>query len=312
MNFHEHLSVYNALRKSKQCHANEMKAVDWYDRWIAGAARAPISRDPIVKMAFVERINLERTWCVDKRPYYNVWPAAVHALTRLPLGSVDCGLIHLPLPALLLRFAVDHEVPLYDGRKMLSVLAGRIQLPGDIEGLLLFVDVGVRDKLHGSEVSELCIRSFPLEPGKSLEDALHVPVDVLQIRSEQEQEEQMFLPAIRLICTLCLMDRDPDLFEPDVLTEDKPKFEETRDPKFVEKAIHRNKYGWNIGAHLDISPHWRKPHFALRWTGPGHAMPRIVPVRGAIVRLHSLKDIPTGRLDDECHDPENDPDQPTV
>jgi hypothetical protein len=96
-----------------------------------------------------------------------------------------------------------------------------------------------------------------------------------------------------------LLDQDPDLIEPDVLADDRRRYEETRDAALVARAVRRGKRGWNIGAHLDVSPHWRRPHFALRWTGPGGAVPRVVPVKGAVVRLHSLKQVPSGRIADE-------------
>ncbi len=74
----------------------------------------------------------------------------------------------------------------------------------------------------------------------------------------------------------------------------------------VGRTIHENRYvgqqcRW-VGPSLDRLR-------ALRWTGPGGTVPRIRPVKGAIVRLHTLKKVPTGRLDEEDADRENDPDQ---
>lgn len=300
MQFHELISLYSSLRKAKMAYADQKPAVPWYDLHLAGVARS--GRAGELNMATVmERLKTERAWWADNRPYYNVWPVAVNALTRLRLDAVDCGLIRLPLPALLLRFAMGHEVPLCNGQKLGCILAGRLNFGGGRDGLIVFLDVGKREDLSGSEGALLHARSFALRPGMSLEEALASPLDLAHHDYDGTTEDELFLPAIRLICTLSLLDQDANLIEPDVLADDRRRYEETSDPALVAKAVRRGKRGWNVGAHLEVSPHWRSPHFALRWTGPGHSVPRIVPVKGAMVRLRALKDIPTGRFDAEDH-----------
>jgi len=95
--------------------------------------------------------------------------------------------------------------------------------------------------------------------------------------------------------SLCLLDNDPSVIEPDVLSKDRTKFEETGDQKYVDKAHRRDKVGWNVGRQIEVSPHYRRPHMMLAWTGPGRSVPKIVPRRGTIVHRQKVEKIPTGR-----------------
>jgi hypothetical protein len=41
---------------------------------------------------------------------------------------------------------------------------------------------------------------------------------------------------------------------------------------YVDKAHRRGKVGWNVGRHIEVAPHYRRPHMALVWTGTGPPM----------------------------------------
>ena len=79
----------------------------------------------------------------------------------------------------------------------------------------------------------------------------------------------MITDCVRLCCSLCLLENDPSIISPDVLSKDRVKFEQTGDQKFVDKAHRRGKVGWDVGRHIEVSPHYRRPHMALVWTGSG-------------------------------------------
>jgi hypothetical protein len=74
---------------------------------------------------------------------------------------------------------------------------------------------------------------------------------------------------------VCLLADDPEVITPDVLADDRDKYEASGDRKYVEKARRRGKLGWNVGAKIEVMPHYRRPHPALVWTGHGRALPRI-------------------------------------
>ena len=83
----------------------------------------------------------------------------------------------------------------------------------------------------------------------------------------------------------CLLENDPSVVEPDVLSKNRDRFEQTGDRKCVDKALRRGKVGWNVGRRIEVIPHYRRPHLMLAWTGPGWAVPRVVPRQGSVVHL---------------------------
>jgi hypothetical protein len=84
------------------------------------------------------------------------------------------------------------------------------------------------------------------------------------------------------------------VIEPDVLSKDRAKFDQTGDEKYVAKAHRRGKVGWNVGRRVEVIPHYRRPHMMLAWTGPGGATPKIVPRRGSVVHRNVVEKVPTG------------------
>ena len=79
--------------------------------------------------------------------------------------------------------------------------------------------------------------------------------------------DSFIMDCIRLCCSLCLLENDPEIISPDVLADDRAKFEASGDQKFVEKAHRRGKVGWDVGKHIEVIPHFRRPHMTLVWTG---------------------------------------------
>ena len=91
-----------------------------------------------------------------------------------------------------------------------------------------------------------------------------------------------------------LLENDPSVIEPDVLSKDRDRFESTGDQKYVEKAHRRGKFGWNVGLHIEVSPDYRRPHLMLAWTGAGRAVPKIVPRKGSVVHREVVEKVPSG------------------
>jgi hypothetical protein len=86
--------------------------------------------------------------------------------------------------------------------------------------------------------------------------------------------ETLIDDCVRLCCSLCLLENDRSVIEPDVLSKDRDKFEFSGDAKYVDKAHRRGKIGWNVGRRIEVAPHYRRPHMALVWTARGRAVPR--------------------------------------
>ena len=105
--------------------------------------------------------------------------------------------------------------------------------------------------------------------------------------------------SLRLAIAITLLGNDSEFIQPEVLTADQIKFGTSRDMKLVEKAKKRGKYGWTVGREIDCLPHIRRPHLAIRWTGKGGSVPKVVPVKGSVVKRKAMTDVPTGYMDEE-------------
>jgi hypothetical protein len=94
---------------------------------------------------------------------------------------------------------------------------------------------------------------------------------------------------------LNLMQTDPDILEPDCLNVDLSKITKENINHYQQKAIRRGKYGFHLGRHMEVIPHFRRPHPALMWTGHGRTIPRIVFRKGSLVHREVIEKMPTGR-----------------
>jgi hypothetical protein len=284
MDFWNYTTLREACRKSGGIEA----ADEFYQ---AAFAEAVIMRSG----QFFGQITNERDWEREKRPYYNVWPSIVPMLTRLNL-DFDSALIQLPLPALCVRLPKAENPLAFDWKgeevQIRCMLMGGIN---DGRGISILIDVGEVIS-HGRDfgVPIYTYRNFRRQSGLTVEEALR------ELGSNELAElgvqipEKLVNDCVRLCCTLCLLEDDPSVIEPDVLSKDRAKFDESGDEKYVAKAHRRGKVGWNVGRRVEVSPHYRRPHMMLAWTGSGRTTPKIVPRKGSIVHRQTVEKVPTG------------------
>mgnify|MGYP001572096132 CR=1 FL=1 len=223
-------------------------------------------------------------WIKASRPYYKVYPSITKALSKLNLDIPITSIPKLADHTIAVRFA-DQQEPSAGGHRLRSILMSRAEvryLDGRPNGEA-FIILYVID----SDVNQTLMR-MPILPGLSIASSI--------ARCENEDEEPISNIVIRICMTLCLLGNDPSIINPEVLTDDQQKFKESNDQRLVAKARKRGVVGWNVGADYEVCPHYRRPHFALRHTGKGGAVSKIVPVKGAIVHRSKLTDVPTGYL----------------
>ncbi len=240
---------------------------------------------------FMGQMLNERDWEKARRPYYNVWPAIVPMLTRLNL-DLDSALIRLPLTALCVRFPKEKNPLKFDwqGKEVLirCILMGYIN---NETGISLLMDIG--------EVAPLGVpiytyRNFPRKEGLAVEQSLAGLHGDKFSEIGIQMPNELVLDCVRLCCSLCLLENDPEIISSDVLADDRAKYEQSHDQKFVDKAHRRGKVGWDVGRHIEVIPHFRRPHMTLVWTGHGRAVPRIVPRRGSVVHREVVEKVPSG------------------
>jgi hypothetical protein len=235
----------------------------------------------------------ERTWEGLRRPYYNVYPSIIPMLTRLNL-AVDTNLVRLPMPSLCIRLPKDTRNPLKFASRGEQVYVGSILVTdvGETGRLTVRLDTGEnRPGYMTLHPFFYFIRKSGVTMEQLLMDAEQEPVTE---RSGVVVPDRIMTDSLRLCCTLCLLDDNPELISPDVLTADFAKYEATGNRKYVDRAHSRGKFGWNVGRHIEVIPHYRRPHLALVWTGEGRKIAKIVPRKGSLIHRHAVETIPTG------------------
>lgn len=244
---------------------------------------------------------IELGWYDEHRPYFNLWPSIVSMASSLkldiPWSSVRFGQANLLTKGLLLRFPQGHDVP----NNFETVLFSIVTMAKDKHqeegvGFFAFSDMGEKEILRGkpsSIYSKSTLRIY--------EDKHSTVEDTLKDRQQQGiyQPFEDFLARV-LVC-VSILASDPDFITPDLLSKDRdsasrPGTTSEDLEAMIQRAHRRGKVGWDIGKHVECSPHFRRPHFALRWTEKGHSVPKIVPVKGTIVKRQDITKIPTGYL----------------
>jgi len=243
---------------------------------------------------FFCQLNNERDWEKARRPYYSVWPSIVPMLTRLDL-DLDSGLIHLPMPALCVRLPRQQNPLTFDWRDQEFEI--RCMLMGDMDdgrGISILIDIGEVMNNGLFDVPIYTYRNFPRRSGLTVEQSLAGLGRGITADIGVQIPDDVLNDCVRLCCSLCLLENDPTIISPDVLSKDRDKFEAGGDPKYVDKAHRRGKVGWHVGRHVEVIPHYRRPHLMLAWTGLGRTVPKIVPRRGTIVHRSKVETVPSG------------------
>lgn len=267
-------------------------------------------------------LRSEAHWAAIRRPYYNVWPSIMEAFSKIDLSKVDCSQLAMPRAALQLRFAKGHE---FHG-KIRSIFVA--QLKNEHSQIAEIKDLGNENSLAAADRNSSRDFMIVMDEGTQMSDQvregsptlLKMPTHVAQsmrltpgMTLEQAHQRVRFGPSVidagelvrsclRLVCTLCLLDNNPDLIEDQPLEKDRERWEKTHDPALIERAHRKGKMGWDIGRKIEIAPGFRSPHFAIRWMGRGPDVVKkavVRPIKGCLVRRGALLEVPTGYLDDE-------------
>ena len=252
---------------------------------------------------------LEGWWEIDRCPYYRVYPSIIPMLLRLNL-NFDAGLVKLPPP--MRTFAVhfpkaEHQLSFDDNGShylIRSLMFGPVTLQvkqQQVRGISIWTDFGETLGMAG-QTNNLRLKDFPLLSyiNMPVEDGVTVEVASNMLLPDPGATFGIMMPPqiksgiIKLICTLCLLEHDPAIIEPDVLDKDRAKYEAHPDQAIVDRAIRRGKVGWNVGRKIEVMPHVRGPSpLALYWTGKGRAVPLIRYRKGCIVHRELIGKVST-------------------
>ncbi len=279
--FDDHQTIYGYARKRGLIGTAHRDVAAWLQKAM------PAFDQP----GFDPRALHECLWLMDHRPYYSVFPSVADALARVTL-DVDCSLVTMPLPRLLFRFAEQQPLAV-ECYHLRTLLVAEVKKANERS-----LGLWVRHQRDAKVFLTSAI--FELPHGATVESMLTSGhFDDPELESRRGEFRAIMEPCLRIVVAVCLMQNDPDLITPDVLDADAAEFEETGNQSCVDRAHRRGKLGWLVGSHLEVAPHYRRSHFGVRWTGPGHSVARVVPVSGCIVKRKKLAEVPTGYLDNE-------------
>jgi hypothetical protein len=303
MDFYKYLDQWGAFKKS--CNNplfREMRGMiktreDW---WNMQLHLSEASQD-----AFTFRtVHLEREWLKKDRPYYNCYPAILPMLVKLDL-DIQCSLVQnitiQPLELRLPKGGLSDIFSWDNGKQQIrSILFGIQDVPLENQsehmgkGLVIAFDIGETDP---SGYPIYSMKFFPFREEMTVNEACQLFPDHISAIEGTVIPKDVVTNTIKLCCCVALIEHDSELLEPDILSVDKPKWEEADVQKRLQlmaRAHRRGKNGWNLGESVECIPHYRRPHPALVRYGKGRTMARIVMRRGSIVHKTKVKEIPTG------------------
>jgi hypothetical protein len=251
------------------------------------------------------QIKTELGWLRAGKPYYHVYPGILKPFLKMDVDKVDCGCLKMPINPLLIQVPANN---LYDGGVELRniVLSECDILSGGI-GIYALIEYGkigltlqdlAKPKIQPNSLMQ-CQLVTPFQSGTMLGEFTRDAFSKISIASLNSGvhplSQKLFDAAIKIIAVCLLLENDPQIISPDVLSADQEKFKLTLDPKYIEKAKRRGKFGWVIGRDIEVSPHIRAPSpFALYWTGKGRTIPIIRYRAGCVVHRELVDKIPTG------------------
>lgn len=248
------------------------------------------------------KVLLERKWIANDRPYYNCYPAILPMLMNLKL-DIPCGSIcNIFIEPIEVRLPVDQkDGPFAWGEyHVRTVFFGIQKMPKEVDseemvdGICICFDVGEISELNEPIYS---FRFFPLREDMTIEDSSRLFTEHRSASEGVQIPQHISENVIKLCACLALIGQDSDIITPDILSKHTDKWEAASESErlaMVEMAHRRGKKGWNIGAEIEYSPHYRRPHPALVRVGKGRISARIVMRRGSVVHRTKITNIPSG------------------
>ncbi len=251
--------------------------------------------NPDKHLSILRTLWMERQWHRGVRPYYKVWPAIHEAFLKVPLNLCIRELAVPVGRTVAIRIVGGMEYPMtIDGEGVIMVGSMLVSTwPHDNEGTLGGISVAGQ-AVQPSVVTRRPMNLRPVTFRPSGTDTVESQLG--EYRYTEEGVAVALVPIIRLAIGVLLMANDPSIITADVLSKDRRKYEETSDQKYIDKARKRGVVGWSIGEKYETCPHYRRPHLGIRHTGKGGKIPRIVPIKGAVVHNKKLTTVPTGYI----------------
>jgi len=243
-------------------------------------------------------VIMENRFITAERPFFNVYPKVADALAQTKLdikpSSIPRSIVN-DLPAISVKFAKGSSqaiatgcewflVSVFDGDTFELLKATRLNQLFNCDSPFMAV-LAMNESSGGGRTGRLSTARLH----QTFANSRYI-TDHATGLSEIWQSQTNTLCKIAL--GVMMLASDPDYIKPVVLKSDEGK-STTLDDR-IARAKRRGVFGFSIGEDVERSPHFRRPHFAIRWTGKGASVPRLVPVKGAIIGKETMVTVPTG------------------
>lgn len=237
-------------------------------------------------------LESELAWIENVRPYYKVYPAILNSMCRLKLDvKYECP--DVPENQISVRFAVGQEPSTKNGFKIGSLFMAGLKGSDERKYMAILVNV-----LNFNENVRFILDPNP-DNVKSIEECIEMGELHGEVSPDKKEIQAL---ATRIALTVCMLEHDPDIITPEILSKDEERYQGETDEwkrRAEERARKRGKVGWSIGKEFQKrinSPHYTNPHLRLAHTGPGRSIPKIVEVKGYWTGKDKLTTVPTGYI----------------
>lgn len=242
-------------------------------------------------------LAIEWAWWKNGRPYYNVWPAMVEILDKFDCSNVPYrSFVEAPDPAIVLRFPVGCE---YRNAMCLSVAV--FCADRDMAFILFCIQRNECGRLTEEFGQEYLTQSSAISIARNQLDTAFKdgPGAGPFIWNDGDADSEADVNALQKFgLAILLMERDSQIFEPDILAKDLGKYAAADDDgkiRLQEKSFRRRgQRGYHVGRKLESIPHFRRPHPAIFWVGKGRHTARVVIRSGCVVNRQRMTKAPTG------------------
>ena len=106
--------------------------------------------------------------------------------------------------------------------------------------------------------------------------------------------DDLITDCVRLCCSLCLLENDPSVIEPDVLCKDRAKFEESGDREVRGQGPPAWQGRLECRAADRSGPALPATAHGFGVDGPGAGGAQVVPRRGSVVHREKVEKVPSG------------------
>lgn len=274
MRFYEHPTYYALAKRNGQ-------SVDCFYKYY----RLHLKQDYEEELKL--QLSGELAWYSVCRPYYKIYPCVFPLIEKLMERDIDSSVFELPkdIPVSLIQTDGKHDLWL----PPLASVCLRFPEGSEFFGLKTCILVsGIADAPDDGFWLNTQHQPMNGEHQFHYSGSRRCPIDYELINKYPELRA-----TLAAFVAMKLLHNDIDFCEREILSKDQMKGKPVTDI-LVNKAKRRGVVGWSLGKRMETIPHSRRPHLGVRWTGKGKTIPKLVPIKGCIVKRKKLTEVPQG------------------